>query len=242
MKKPIKPTEAAIYRRVSLDEQAESGHGLDAQEDACRAYAARQRWGIIGVFTDPGVSGGAKLQDRPELLEAIGSLRRGDVLLVAKRDRLGRLDPVEMAIIEKAAQRRGARVVSVAGEGTENDDPSNVLMRTMIDAFGLYERLIIGARTKSALAAKRKRGEKTGGAIPFGFQAGLPRIGAKGLPVPTLEPCPEEQAIIDQARVMREAGRSLQAIASQFNAEGVRRRKGAEWDRAYVFSLLKRSA
>ena len=39
-------------------------------------------------------------------------------------------------------------------------------MRRMIDAFAEYEKLIIGARTKSRLAAKRRRGEKTGGMVP----------------------------------------------------------------------------
>ncbi len=231
----------AIYLRVSLEEQAELGYGLQAQEDADRAYALRHGWEVVGVFCDPGISGGAKLQDRPGLLGAIASLGRGDILLVAKRDRLGRLDPIEMAIIERAVQRRGARIVSVAGEGTENDDPSSVLMRTMIDAFGLYERLIIGARTKSALAAKRKRGEKTGGPVPFGFQAGPDKVVGEEV-TKTLLPCDDEQAIIRMVRSMRDAGETMQAIADHLNAQGIRRRQGADWDRAYLYLILKRAA
>ena len=57
-------------------------------------------------------------------------------------------------------------------KGTEDDDPSSILMRRMIDAFAEYEKLIIGARTKSGLAAKRRRGEKTGGMVPYGFEQG----------------------------------------------------------------------
>jgi DNA invertase Pin-like site-specific DNA recombinase len=60
------------------------------------------------------------------------------VLLVAKRDRIGRLDPLPMAMIESAVRRKRARIVSAAGEGTENDDPSSILMRRMIDAFAEY--------------------------------------------------------------------------------------------------------
>ena len=58
-------------------------------------------------------------------------------------------DPLSMAMIEAAVKRHGARIVSAAGEGTEDDDPSSILMRRMIDAFAEYEKLIIGARTKS---------------------------------------------------------------------------------------------
>ena len=86
--------------------------------------------------------------------------------MVAKRDRLAR-DMMLSCWIQKEVKRRGARVVSVAGEGTESDDPSAVLMGQMIDAFAQYERSIIGVRTAAALAAKRRRGEKTGGMSPL---------------------------------------------------------------------------
>ena len=38
----------------------------------------------------------------------------------------------------------GARVVSAAGEGTENDGPAGLLTRRLIDGFSEYERLNIG--------------------------------------------------------------------------------------------------
>ena len=50
----------------------------------------------------------------------------------------------------------------------------------MVDAFAEYERLVIKARTKAALGAKRKRGEKTGGAIPYGSELGPDKPGANG--------------------------------------------------------------
>ena len=81
------------------------------------------------------------------------------MLLVAKRDRLGR-DVIAVAMIERLIAKRGARVVSAAGEGTDSDDPSALLMRRLIDSFAEYERALIAARTRAALAAKRRRGER----------------------------------------------------------------------------------
>jgi len=157
----MKPNGRAIgYLRVSTDQQAESGLGLKAQEAAIRSAASRLRLDLIRVFIDGGMSGKLAIEHRPVLLEAVGALRRGDMLLVAKRDRLGR-DVIAVAMIERLIAKRGARVVSAAGEGTENDDPSAMLMRRLIDSFAEYERLIISARTRAALAAKRKRGERT---------------------------------------------------------------------------------
>lgn len=147
------------------------------------------------------------------------------MLLVAKRDRIGRLEPLAMAMIEAAVRRNGARIISAAGEGTEDDDPASILMRRMIDAFAEYERLIIGARTKSALAAKRRRGEKTGGPVPFGFQAGPDKIAADGSVTRTLVPCPVEQEIIRLVIELRDAGETLQTIADNLNARGICRRE-----------------
>ena len=39
----------------------------------------------------------------------------------------------------------------------------------MVDAFAEYERAIIRARTRAALAVKRGRGERTG-EVPYGFR------------------------------------------------------------------------
>jgi len=95
------------YLRVSTDEQTESGAGLAAQTDACRQHAQRCVAELIGPFADEGVGGASALDKRPQLLGALAELSRGHVLLVAKRDRLGR-DPIAVAMIEAAVRRKGA--------------------------------------------------------------------------------------------------------------------------------------
>jgi DNA invertase Pin-like site-specific DNA recombinase len=225
--------QAICYRRVSTEEQAESGLGLAAQETACRACARRLGLDLAAVFSDEAVSSVDPLDKRPGLLDAIAELGRGDMLIVAKRDRLGR-DPVVVAMIEAAAQRRGARVISAAGEGTDSDSPTDVLMRRIVDAFAEYERLVIKARTKAALGAKRARGERVSGRAPYGFA-----LAADGV---HLVPCPAEQAVLTTIREMRSAGLTLQAIADALNSRGVCRREGSKWDHRFVSLLLRRAA
>lgn len=156
---------AIAYLRVSTDRQTESGLGLEAQQAAITAAAARLGTAIAQSFTDAGVSGGAALDDRPGLMAAVQALRRGDVLVCAKRDRLGR-DVLNVAMLERLVQRKGARIVSAAGEGTDGTAPADVLMRQMLDAFAQFERALIATRTKAALAAKRRRGERVSRIIP----------------------------------------------------------------------------
>src|SRR4051794_6445675 len=104
---------AIIALRVSTDDQADAGNGMNAQLDACRAWAAREGRPVVGPFLDEGVSGAAPLDKRPGLMGALAEVGKGDVLLFAKRDRLGR-DPFVIAMIEAAARCAGGRVVSAA--------------------------------------------------------------------------------------------------------------------------------
>jgi DNA invertase Pin-like site-specific DNA recombinase len=220
------------YIRVSTDEQADSGAGLAAQRDACHQHADRNGESLIGPFADEGVSGAAGLDKRPQLLAAIGELSRGDVLLVAKRDRLGR-DPIGVAMIEAAVKRKGARVVSVAGEGTADDDPTSILMRRIVDAFGEYERLVIAARTRAAMQAKIRRGHRCG-AVRFGYD--LAGDGA------TLVENSSEQAAIGLIRALRGRGKSLRQIAEALNERGVATKAGRQaWKHTTVKGILARA-
>lgn len=221
------------YVRVSTDEQ----HlGPEAQRAALDRWAIREGAELVAVLVDVGVSGAAPLDKRPGLVAALDALEAhgAGVLLVAKRDRLAR-DVVAAAMVERLAERAGARVVSAAGEGTDggDGDPAAKLMRTMIDAFAEYERALIRARTRAALAVKRTRGEKTGGACPFGF-----RLAGDGR---TLEADPEEARAVDRARALRAGGVAMRTIAERLNADGVPCR-GRRWHKTTVVRLLARPA
>ncbi len=216
------------YLRVSTDQQTDSGAGLAAQEDACTKAAGT----LTGLYREEGVSGATGLEKRPALLDAIAALRKGDVLMVAKRDRLGR-DPLVVAMIESAVQRKGARIQSAAGEGTDSDSPSDVLMRRMVDAFAEYERLLIGARTKGALQAKKVRGERVGH-IPFGM-----RLSADGV---HLEEDPTEQETIRKAEELKASGLSLRKIADYLNDNGILKREGTPWNHVNLHTVCKRAA
>ena len=208
------PRTAVAYLRVSTDRQE---LGPEAQRAAVVAWAAREGVEVVAWHLDAGVSGGAPIADRPELVAALASLtvHGAGVLVVAKRDRLAR-DVMNAAMLERMAADAGARIVSAAGEGTDSNDPSAVLMRTLVDAFAQYERAMIAARTKAALGAKRARGERAG-TVPYGFTAD-----AAG----RLAPCAAERAVIAQVHALRAAGLSQRAIVAELARAGVVGRTG----------------
>ena len=213
------------YLRVSTDEQAQRGLGLDAQLAAItKAHGKPDQ-----VYRDEGMTG--KDPNRPGLLSALDALKRDDVLVVAKRDRLAR-DTFLSLWCDKEAKRRRARIVSAAGEGTESDDPAAVLMRTMVDAFATYERQLIGQRTKAALAQKKTKGEKTGGDVPFGFD-----LAADGI---HLVENADEQKIIRLCASLKAKGYSLRAIGAELKSMGYTTKKGTTtWHPQTIKNLLK---
>jgi DNA invertase Pin-like site-specific DNA recombinase len=218
---------AIAYIRVSTDDQT---LGPEAQRSAIEAWAAREGVQVTAWHVDHGVSGAAPLDRRPGLTAALGALERGAVLVAAKRDRLAR-DVVAAAMIERLAAKAGASVVTADGVGS-GDGPEAALMRSIVDAFAQYERAVIRGRTRAALAAKRARGERTGG-VRLGQ-----RLAADGVRV---EADPTEQLAIERVLELHASGVSQRAIVDRLNAEGVACR-GARWHRSGVARVLAREA
>jgi DNA invertase Pin-like site-specific DNA recombinase len=85
------PGKVTAYLRVSTDEQAVSGLGLEAQEEAIRRGAEMRGYNIVATFSDLGVSGSVAPEARQGLAAALGSARASaGTLMVAKLDRLSR--------------------------------------------------------------------------------------------------------------------------------------------------------
>ena len=126
------------------------------------------------------------------------------------------------------AERDGATIRTADGTG-EGDAPEAVLMRRIVDAFAEYERLLIRARTKAALAVKKVRGERTGD-IPYGS-----RLASDGV---HLEQHDAEQQMIEMVKRHRDSGLSLRAIGARLDATGIRPRGGGRWHPQTVANVL----
>jgi DNA invertase Pin-like site-specific DNA recombinase len=219
---------AIAYLRASKDEQRLSP---EAQRATVEAWAAREGVQVAAWCVDQGVCSVTPIDGRPALLAALAALRDhgAGVLVVAKRDRIAR-DVVLAAGVEREAARLGARVVSASGEGN-GDSPADQFMRTVVDGAAQYERGLIRARTKAALAAKSAKGERVG-AVPYGFA-----LAADGVHLVAVE---SEQVVIGRARVLAAQGRSLRAVAGQLAAEGHASRTGGAFAAAQIARLVER--
>lgn len=120
---------------------------LALQRDALRSA------GCETVFEDH--ASGAKTE-RQGLAEALAFVRRGDVLVVWKLDRLGR----SMAHLIDTARRlegKGAGLRSLT-EGVDTTTPGGTLVFHLFGALAQFERDLIRERTRAGLKAAETRG------------------------------------------------------------------------------------
>ena len=80
---------AAIYIRVSTEEQHLNGLSLPAQRLALEEYAEKNGFSVVGVYADEGISARKSMSYRKGLLKLLEDIKLGkvDMVLVTKLDR-----------------------------------------------------------------------------------------------------------------------------------------------------------
>jgi DNA invertase Pin-like site-specific DNA recombinase len=200
-------TPAVIYRRVSTDEQATSGLGLEAQYDTCETHAAARGWSPLAVFTDAGVSGTVPLRERPAGAQAVALARAtGAILLVAKLDRIGR-DAIDRLTLLRDAASDGWRIESPDISGIDPTSAEGRLMHGVMASVAEYERALIGIRTSAAIRARLRRGEAWG------------------------RPSEIEYEAVVRARELRDGGWPYSEISDALLEEGFLPPRGDHWHR-----------
>jgi DNA invertase Pin-like site-specific DNA recombinase len=145
--KSKKSSKKVGYARVSTDEQ-----NLDLQ------VRALKQAGCDVIYTDSGVSGSTR--SRPGLDRALGSLRKGDKLVVWRLDRLGR----SLLNLIQLLENLGTREISFRSlcEYIDTSSSGGRLVFHMMAALAEFERSLISERTLAGMAAARARGQHLG--------------------------------------------------------------------------------
>lgn len=134
------------YARVSTDDQDTSAQVKALKVAKCeriyREKASGGRW------------------DRPELHWLLDQLRKVDVLIVWKLDRLSRSLRDVLTIMERLADAKaGFRSLT---EAIDTTTPAGRMMMQMVAAFAEFERSMLKERTKAGLDAAREEGRVGG--------------------------------------------------------------------------------
>ena len=228
--------EAIGYTRCSTHEQADSGLGLDVQTERIRAYCTLKGLVLLDIITDASVSGGKPLASREggqRLLDAIRK-RKADAVVMLKLDRMFRNAGDCLTTVEKWEQSGVAlHVVDLGGNAIDTTSAAGRFMLVILAGAAEMERNLTRERTKSAMAVKRANGQRVG-AVPYGFD-----LAANGT---TLVVNEAEQAVIQDIRVMRSKGMTLEAIAKTLTTRDIPTKTGksSRWTHQAVARILDR--
>lgn len=226
------------YVRTSTQNGA-GQDSLEAQADACRAWAEANGHEVVGVERDKALSGRLGVEQRPALLSALIALEDGhaDGIVVHRLDRLARELHVQEAALARAWSAGDHVEVFEAVEGRikrdDPDDPHRTFLRQVLGASAQLERGLIRARLQGGRRRKAARGEWIGGHRlhrRYGYEVIAGRY----------ERVEREQQVIDRMAELRAAGGVYRAVAATLNAEGIEPPAGREWHAATVRKVLVR--
>ena len=166
------------YARVSTDDQT-----LDIQRQKLTAV------GCEALFEEK-ISGAQR--QRPELERLLAQLRKGDVLVVSRLDRLAR-STAELLRISEVVTEKNAGLQSLDEPWADTTTPSGRMILTVFAGIAEFERHLIRSRTEDGRRAAQARG------VTFG----RPRKMSK------------RQEIL--ARELVREGKSISEVARTFN-------------------------
>ncbi len=148
-----KPTRAALYARVSTDEQKH-----DLQLDALRQAGVQQGW-LVTEYVDKGSGSGAKLPERDRMMK---DARGGKIDVVA----VWRFDRFARSVKDLVEALDTFRVIEVQfvslQDGADTTTPGGELLFHIMAGISQFEKRLIRERVMAGLAAAKKRGKVLG--------------------------------------------------------------------------------
>ncbi len=232
------------YCRVSTSEQAADGTtSLQEQHRIIKGMAMARGIGAydLQIFEDAGVSGSIHMKYRPAGRELLETVKKGDVVVAAKLDRMFR-NALDALKIYTDFKERGIDLILFdlgVNPVTEDNSTSKLLFQIM-SAFADHERENIRARMLDGKAAKRAKGGHAGGEAPYGWQI----VGAKR--EARLVPVAHEQKVIatlvempDKLGFDKRQPLPIGTLTRRLNDLGHRTRTGKPFVFAQVQRILK---
>jgi site-specific DNA recombinase len=222
--------------RVSTTHQANDGLSLEQQRSEILAYADRHGLEQPRILVEEGVSG-FKTESRSVfngLMDTMNKPGAVSVVIVYDLSRLSRRAKDVLSFID-LARERGVRFVSLK----EAIDSSTTAGKTVLGILAVVNEMLrhqAVERTKAALDHLKDKGMKTGGTVPFGFDAVRVEDGIM------LVPSRAEYEVIVLVNRLRGEGMSLRAIARALDERGIRSKTGRSWHASTVRGLLRRTA
>jgi DNA invertase Pin-like site-specific DNA recombinase len=252
---PANLVPAAQYLRMSTENQQ---YSLQNQADAIAKYAIEHSFEVVKTYSDAAKSG-LWLQNRSGLKQLLKDVVEGQVVfravLVYDVSRWGRFqDADEAAHYEFMCKTSGVPVHYCAEQFPNDNSISGLLLKALKRTMaGEYSREL-SVKVRAGQFRLATLGYKMGGHTPFGLRRQLLDLsGARKQLLScgerksivndrvTLVPGPpEEVAVVERIfHEFADEGKTLKAIATDLNREGILFTTGHRWTECTVSNVLK---
>lgn len=225
------------YARRSR-ERDNGEYGLDDQEARIQAWADYRGHELDRLLREDGVSGATRPEERPQLGPALAELGRGDVLVVARLDRLSR-SVYDFTRLMREATDGGWSLVCLDPE-LDLTTAAGRMAANVFAAFAEFEKDLLVERLQGARRRKAARGGYAGGHRihrRYGYRLRELPDGRRDY-----EPVPAEQEVIEEMRRLRGNGMSLSAVCAALEDQGRAGPTGRGWSEPTVHRILAREA
>jgi DNA invertase Pin-like site-specific DNA recombinase len=215
------------YARVSTQRQGQLGLSLDAQRHAVTQYLGANMSGVMGEFVE--IESGRKT-NRPELAKALALCRAyGATLVVSKLDRLARNAAFLLAL-------RDSKVDFICADMPQATRLTIGIMAVIAEA----EADAISARTKAALAERKRRGFKLGNPEHLFNEAAMRKGHQVRIANARAAARQRAAALTPIVNELRAGGAlTFDALADGLNARGIPAPRGGLWGSAQTWALLR---
>jgi putative DNA-invertase from lambdoid prophage Rac len=198
--------------------QANEGESLEVQRRQIEGYAHMHGLTLDDVVVEEGVSGSVPVAERPKGGELFARLRKGDIVIAPKLDRLFRSALDALTVVEDMRKRGvGLHLLDLGGDISGNG--MSKLFLTIAAAFAEAERDRIRERIGQVKADQKARGRYLGGIVPFGYRGG---DAGELVPHQAEQEAIREIAALPRLCNIRAEGNTLRAIANAVREKGVK--------------------
>lgn len=214
---------AALYIRVSTEDQAISGFSLPAQLSLLNEYCTRNNIEVSGTYIDEGISG--QKENRPQFQKVISDAEKGlfNIILVHKFDRFARKVELSQRVKNQLAK---CNVALISITEPLEDSPMGFFVGGLHDLMSEYFVRNLSVEVKKGMVKRAALGLNNGRA-PFGYT----------MENKTLIVNPNEAPVVKKIFEMYIEGKGKQAIASWLNENRIKL-NGRDWGYSDVNRIL----
>ena len=232
-------SKAAIYVRVSTGQQAEEGHSLANQKDACAKYAKENRLQVVKTYEDAGVSG--TTDDRPAMQRALKETHGFEHLVIYDSTRLGRETNVNQTL-RRIFSKASVQIHQVSEGGAfDPNTVSGVFMTAIMDARAKAENIDRSNKSRAGKYAAVRSGNLQIGNSPFGYDLVRQGMNARGKGGKSVLVINEAQAVgVRKVFSLFNKGTSIGEIARRLHKAKIKKPNGNKWTRENVKDILDR--